>query len=75
MNQTSTETRAERRTRQILLSNQIEGLERQVVDLSIKDTDVYGNLLDAAGKREVALETAELRKRITSLKNALRKFS
>ena len=64
-----------RRIRKIILSDQIEALEKQIAKLQQKKTNVYGKPLDDAGKEEVALEIAELRKRIASVKNELRKIS
>ena len=66
---------AMRRIRKIILSDQIEALERQIAELQQKKTNVYGRSLDDAGKEEVTLEIAELRKRIASVKNELRKIS
>ena len=64
-----------RRIRKIILSDQIEALERQIAKLQQKKTNVYGKPLDDAGKEEVTPEIAELRKRIASVKNELRKIS
>ena len=66
---------AMRRIRKIILSDQIEALERHIAELQQKKTNVYGRPLDDAGKEEVSLEIAELRKRIASVKNELRKIS
>ena len=58
----------------MILSNHIEALEQQIADLQKKRTGTYGRPLDAQGKEDVALEIAELRKRIASLRNDLRKM-
>ena len=64
-----------KRIRKIVLSNHIEALEREIAELQQKKTNIYGRPLDDAGKREIALEVAERRKRIASVKNDLRKVS
>ena len=75
MQKTLLDEQAMKRIDQIVLSNHIEAIERQIIDLRNKDTNVYGRPLDDAGKKEVQAEIAELQKRIASLKNQLRKVS
>ena len=63
-----------RRIRAIVLSNHIEDLERQIVDLKSKKTGAYGHPLDAQGVAEVKQEVAAIRKQIAGLRNAVRKL-
>ena len=61
------------RIRVVMLSNHIENLERQIVDLKSKTTGAYGHPLDAQGIAEVKQEVAAIRKKIAGLRNAIRK--